>query len=184
MNNKTYRLVLCALFAALIAIGAFIKIPVPLIPFTLQIMFTTMAGLLLGPKLAPLSVAVYVVLGIAGLPVFTGGGGPSYVLQPSFGYLIGFIIGAAVTGVIAFKGKPTFVRFLVASFVGLLIVYTIGCAYCYVISNLYLKNDLGVKTVVFQGAVMCLPGDIIKCVLASVIGSRIAPWTRRKLGNA
>lgn len=184
MNKKTYRLVLCALFAALIAIGAFIKIPVPLIPFTLQIFFTTMAGLLLGPKLAPISAAVYVILGIAGLPVFTGGGGPSYVLQTSFGYLIGFIVGAFVTGKIAFGDKPSFKRFLVASFAGLLVVYLIGCVYCYLISNLYLKSDLAVGTVVLHGAVMCLPGDIIKCVLASVIGTRVAPWSRRKLGNA
>ena len=50
-KNKTQNLVLCSLFVALIAAGAFIKIPVPVVPFTLQFLFTMMAGLLLGGKL-------------------------------------------------------------------------------------------------------------------------------------
>ena len=58
-KNKTKDLVMCSLFVALIAVGAFIKIPVPVVPFTLQLLFTMMAGLLLGGKLGALSVCVY-----------------------------------------------------------------------------------------------------------------------------
>ena len=93
----TRDLILCALFTALSAIGAFIRIPVPLVPFTLQITFTTLAGLLLGSKKGAISVAVYVLMGLIGIPVFTQGGGFSYVLKPSFGFLVAFIIGAFVT---------------------------------------------------------------------------------------
>ena len=82
----TRDLILCALFTALSAIGAFIRIPVPLVPFTLQITFTTLAGLLLGSKKGAISVAVYVLMGLIGIPVFTQGGGFSYVLKPSFGF--------------------------------------------------------------------------------------------------
>lgn len=92
----TRDLILCALFTALSAIGAFIRIPVPLVPFTLQITFTTLAGLLLGSKKGAISVAVYVLMGLIGIPVFTQGGGFSYVLKPSFGFLVAFIIGAFV----------------------------------------------------------------------------------------
>ena len=67
----TRDLVLFALFTALIAIGAFIRIPVPFCPFTLQLLFTTLAGLLLGSRRGAASVAVYVFLGLIGLPVFT-----------------------------------------------------------------------------------------------------------------
>lgn len=183
MKSRTYKLILCALFAALTAIGAFIKIPFPLVPITLQVMFTTLAGLLIGPKLGSISVAVYVFLGLIGIPVFTGGGGPSYVLQTSFGYLIGFIVGAFITGLIASKGEPSFKRNLIASFTGLLVIYIIGCAYCFLISRLYLKNDVGIWAVVLHGAIMCLPGDIIKCILASFIGKRLAPMVRRKLNH-
>lgn len=106
----------CALFTTLTAVGAFIKIPVPVVPFTLQFLFTTMAGLLLGKRLGALSVAVYVALGLAGLPIFAEGGGLGYLFRPSFGYLIGFCAGAWVTGAIAEKGgrKPGFGRLLAA----------------------------------------------------------------------
>ena len=68
-----------ALFAALTAIGAFIRISIPVCPFTLQLLFTTLAGLVLCPAKGAAAVTLYVVLGLAGLPVFTAGGGPSYV---------------------------------------------------------------------------------------------------------
>ena len=99
MNKlSTKSLILCSLFAALIAVGAFIKIPIPVVPFTLQVLFTTLAGLLLGPKLGAISVGIYLLIGLIGIPVFTQGGGPSYIFQPTFGYLIGFLIGTYFTG--------------------------------------------------------------------------------------
>ena len=71
--NRLKNMILCALFAALIAVGAFIKIPGPFVPFTLQYLFTMLSGLLLGSKLGLVSVGVYILLGLAGLPVFTQG---------------------------------------------------------------------------------------------------------------
>ena len=102
-NQKTRELVLCALFTALTAVGAFIKIPVPVVPFTLQFLFTMLAGLLLGGRLGAISVGAYAVLGLLGLPIFTEGGGFWYLLKPSFGYILGFIVGAYVTGKMAAK---------------------------------------------------------------------------------
>ena len=100
-GSRTKEMVLFGLFTALIAIGAFIKIPVPVCPFTLQLLFTTLAGLILGSRNGACSVGLYVLLGLAGVPVFTEGGGPSYIFQPTFGYLIGFIAGAWLTQKIA-----------------------------------------------------------------------------------
>ena len=73
--KKTKNLVMCSLFVALIVVGAFIKIPVPVVPFTLQLLFTMMAGLLLGGKLGAVSVGVYILMGLLGLPIFAEGGG-------------------------------------------------------------------------------------------------------------
>ena len=73
--TKTKSIIYCGLFTALIAVGAFIKIPVPVVPFTLQYLFTMLAGLLLGARLGSLSVFAYMVLGLAGLPIFTESGG-------------------------------------------------------------------------------------------------------------
>lgn len=92
-RSKIKDLTLMALFAALTAVGAFITIPVPPVPFSLQIFFAILAGALLGSRRGAISVAVYVLLGLCGLPVFTKGAGLSYIFQPTFGYLAGFILG-------------------------------------------------------------------------------------------
>lgn len=97
-QGKVKELVLFSLFTALTAIGAFIRVPVPLCPFTLQLLFTTLSGLILGSRKGAASVAVYVALGLSGVPVFTQGGGPGYIFQPTFGYLLGFIAGAWLVG--------------------------------------------------------------------------------------
>ena len=96
---KTRGIVLCGLFSALIAIGAFLQVPVPFMDyFTLQFLFVTLAGMLLGSRRGSLAVAVYVAVGLAGIPVFAAGGGIQYVFRPSFGYLLGFIAAAWLTG--------------------------------------------------------------------------------------
>ena len=86
MKLKTKELTTCALFAALIAVGAFIKIDIPLpmytMHFTLQWFFVLMAGFLLGSTLATLSIIVYLCIGPVGVPVFAAGGGPTYIFRP------------------------------------------------------------------------------------------------------
>ena len=79
-NSKLRNHILCAIFTALIAIGAFIRIPVPVVPFTLQFLFTTLAGVLLGSRLGATSVVLYIALGLLGVPVFAEGGGPGYMV--------------------------------------------------------------------------------------------------------
>lgn len=88
--SRTRTITLCGLFAALTAIGAFIKIPLPppLVPFTLQFLFCALAGVLLGSKVGALSQLIYVLVGLVGIPVFTEGSGLHYVVKPTFGYLI------------------------------------------------------------------------------------------------
>lgn len=111
---KTRRIVLCGLFSALIAIGAFLQVPVPFMDyFTLQFLFVTLAGMLLGSRRGSLAVAVYVAVGLAGIPVFAAGGGIQYVFRPSFGYLLGFIAAAWLTGRICERtGAGRFGQFL------------------------------------------------------------------------
>ena len=78
-HRKTLMLVLTALFAALTAIGAFFKIPFALAAISLQFLFTAIAGILLGAGYGALSQAVYVLIGLVGVPIFALGGGFSYV---------------------------------------------------------------------------------------------------------
>ena len=172
---KTRDLILISLFTALTAVGAFIRIPVPVCPFTLQLLFTTMAGLLLGAKKGAVSVLIYVLLGLAGLPVFTGGGGISYVFQPTFGYLIGFIVGAFITGAIAHKGAPTMKRLLTGCFLGLAVVYALGMLYYWLISRFWLGEPIGIAPLFLYCFVLAVPGDICLCILASVLGKKLLP---------
>lgn len=175
-NDKTKNMILCAMFVALIAMGAFIKIPVPVVPFTLQYLFTMLAGLLLGGKKGCLAVGIYILLGLIGLPIFAQGGGIGYIFQPSFGYIIGFAVGAFVTGVIANqKNRPSFLRLLAADFAGLLIVYLLGMVYYYLISAFYLGNPIGLWPLFLYCFILAVPGDIILCIMGAFLGERLIP---------
>ena len=174
--KRTRNLILCALFVALIAVGAFIRIPVPVVPFTLQFLFTMLAGLLLGPRLGAASVGIYIVLGLVGLPVFAEGGGFSYIFKPSFGYIIGFAVAAYVTGAIANRvARPGYKRLLAANFLGLFIVYAFGMVYYYLISDLYLGTPIGLWPLFRYCFILAVPGDILLCVLGAILGKRLIP---------
>lgn len=187
MNQHTITIknqVLCALFTALIVVGAFLRIPVPVVPFTLQFLFTTLAGMLLGGGLGALSVACYILLGLAGFPVFAAGGGVAYVFQPSFGYLIGFCLGAYVTGKITENAPhPSVKRLFAASFSGLFVVYALGMAYCWFISRFYLGDAMTVRTLLLYCFLLPVPGDLLLCTVAAGLGKRLLPivqQTKRK----
>ena len=169
-------MVMCALFTALITAGAFIKIPVPVVPFTLQFLFTMLAGLLLGGRLGAVSTGVYTVLGLVGLPIFAEGGGIWYIFKPSFGYIIGFIIAAYVTGRLVEKmPELKFVKILAANFAGLLIVYAMGMVYYYVICNYVINTPIGFWPLFLYCFLMAVPGDILLCFLAAFLTKRIKP---------
>ena len=161
-REKTRTMVLCAMFVVLIAAGAWIKIPVPVVPFTLQYLFTMLA------------VCAYLALGLAGLPIFAQGGGLSYLLQPSFGYLIGFAAGAFVTGTMARSGPVTFRRLLAANLVGLGVVYLFGMLYYYGICQA-LGTPIGFWPLFLYGFVLAVPGDLVLCVVGAVLGMRLLP---------
>ena len=114
------KLVYTALLAVLTAVGAFLRIPLGVSSITLQFLFTAMAGVLLGPGCGALSQGVYVALGLIGLPIFTAGGGFGYVLQPTFGFLLGLIPVGFATNYMGGAGGPLAVLFvaIVAAEVG------------------------------------------------------------------
>lgn len=172
----TKNLVHCALFTVLIALGAFIKVPVPVVPFTLQFLFTQMAGLLLGSKLGGLSVAVYAALGLLGLPLFAEGGGLWYIFKPSFGYILGFILGAYATGRLTEKNKDfSFTKTLMANFLGLFIVYALGMVYYYIISNFVIHTPIGLWPLFLYCFLLAVPGDICLCFLATYLTKKLKP---------
>ena len=160
----------------MIAAGAFIKIPVPVVPFTLQYLFTMLAGLFLGSRRGMISVVAYMLLGLAGLPIFSEGGGIWYIFKPSFGYIIGFCLGTYVTGLIAERLKQkTVFRYLLANLAGLMIVYTCGMVYYYVICNYVIDTPIGIWPLILYCFLLAVPGDIALSVLGAVIAKRVRP---------
>lgn len=177
---KTKKIAYCGLFVALIIAGAFIKIPIPVVPFTLQFLFTMLAGLLLGSKLGALSVFIYMVLGLIGLPIFAEGGGFGYVVKPSFGYIPGFILGTFVTGLIVERMKSRkYYKVILANFAGLLLVYAVGMIYYFVISNYVIDVPIGVWPLILYCFLLAVPGDIVLCFVGAALAMKLIPILKR-----
>lgn len=176
----TKDMIMCALFTALIAVGAFIKVPVPVVPFTLQFLFTMLAGLIMGGRLGAVSVGLYAVLGLVGLPIFAEGGGIWYVMKPSFGYIIGFALGSLVTGLMVEKlEKLTTGRLLTASFTGLAIVYACGMIYYYIICNFVIGTPIAFWPLFLYCFLLAVPGDVCLCFIGALLAKRLRPAYQR-----
>ena len=168
------EMVLCGLFIALVAVGALIRIPVGSDVYTLQFMFTLLAGLLLGARLGALAVGTYVVMGLVGIPVFASGGGPSYVLQPTFGYLVVFTIQAWGWGKLARQGaaEVTLSRLLGINLVGMVIVYVLGISYFWLSSNYLVQAPIGFWAALWYCGVLQVVPDFLLCLGAAFVGLR------------
>lgn len=178
MRNQTRFLALAALFAALTAVGAFLRIPLGALSLTLQFLFTALAGVTLGAKWGAVSQGVYVALGLVGLPIFTQGGGVSYLLQPSFGFLLGLIPAAAVIGALAGeRGERR--RVVPACLAGLAVLYLVGLPYMGLILNVYLGKGVPVWTVVQTGMLVYLPGDGLKIAAVAAVAPALCRAVKR-----
>ena len=175
------KLALTALLAALTAIGAWLRIPTPWSAFTLQVMFVFLAGALLGPGYGALSQAVYMLLGLVGLPVFIGGGGPMYVLQPTFGFLLSYIPAAALVGALC-RGTaetPSWIRITAACLAGLAVIYAVGLPYMALILNVYLDRGMSAVAILMSGMVLFLPYDAVKIALTVLLTRTLLPRLRK-----
>lgn len=186
-NAKPMRIthrewILAALFAALTTVGAKISFPLGATNFTLQMFFVLLAGILLGPWTGALSQLIYLLLGLIGIPVFTGGGGFGYVYQPSFGFLLGFIAMAWVAGMLSQKLKrlPSFLALLLAVLAGWAVLYAIGLPYMRWILTLGTTPKILSATQVLRiGMLIYIPGDLIKIALAMPLSLRLLPLVRK-----
>lgn len=158
-------MIYASMFGAMTAIGAWIIIPFPLVPITLQTLILSLAAALLGGYLGALSQIIYICLGIIGLPVFSGGkAGFGVLMGPTGGYLAGFIVGAYLMGkLIEKKEKPGFVWITASMFIGLFVVYALGIVQLMVVAQLSLTKALLV------GFLPIFPGELVKMPAAAYI---------------
>jgi len=169
---KTKNLILCALFAALTAVGAFIRLPLGHTIITLQFFFTALAGILLGSKLGAVSQALYLALGLIGLPIFTAGGGFGYVFNPTFGFLLGLVPTAWLIGRLTCKNR-TKRHIVLACFFGLLLLYAIGLPYIALIVNLYNAGNVSAVTLATAYMLPYLPGDCFKVFACAAVAPQL-----------
>jgi biotin transport system substrate-specific component len=167
-------LTMTALFAALIAAGTFVAIPLPFspVPIVLQNLFALLAGLVLGPVLGAAAAGLYLAAGLIGAPVFAGGtGGLARLFGPTGGFLIGYLLAAFTAGLIAGFPRPEqktpLWRIIAAVAAGLLIVYVPGVAW------FKLSTGRTWAAALTGGCIPFIPGDVVKGVVAAVAAKRL-----------
>jgi len=171
-NVNVKNMVLIGLFVALITIGAFISIPVGPVSITLQSLFVLLAGFFLG-KDAYKAVAIYIAMGLIGLPVFAGfKGGFTTILSASFGFLLAMVIAAYFVSYMFERIQNiNFVNSLIVFILASLILYIIGLPYMSYILNVYMSKAMTFTDVLVKGMLVFLPGDLIKCIIAAKLVS-------------
>lgn len=154
-----------ALFAALTAVGALIAIPFfgP-IPFTLQVLFVLLAGLVLGPRLATLSMLAYIVLGLVA-PVYAGGAsGIGTLFGPAGGYIWGFVLAAALVGYLTERLKVIgLLRLTLVAATGLIPIYVLGATWLAVFLHTF-----NFTIIIWGGVLQFLPMDLFKAFAAAM----------------
>jgi biotin transport system substrate-specific component len=182
-GGAALSLSLCALFAALIAAGTFISIPLPFtpVPVVLQNLFSLLAGLVLGPVLGGAAVGLYLLAGIAGAPVFAGAtGGIARLLGPTGGFLAGYLLSALTGGLIC--GRPRrgvrlpLWRLILAVLAGLLVIYAPG------LIRLRFALDSWGKALA-AGFIPFIAGDAVKGILAVLAAPRLRRLVAERSGR-
>ena len=152
------------------AVGAFIAIPLPVspVPIVLQTMFMLLAALVLGPWWASLSTLLYLLLGLIGLPVFSGvTGGPASFLGPTGGYLAGYIPCSFIAGLIGARARDRRLLLFLACLAGLLPVYGLG------LLRLKAVLDSNWERTLAAGLLPFIPGDLVKSLLATLLAPKL-----------
>lgn len=164
--NKTAEMTKMALMVAMNCVSAYIIIPLPfsLSPIALQTLIVNLTGYVLNAKQAFMTMLVYLLVGLAGVPVFTGGSaGPGKLFGPTGGYIIGFLFTAVFLAY--FRGeKYSFKRYaLLGCVIGIPLIYVFG------VVQLKLITGMGWDKAIMTGALPFIPLDIVKCLAAAVI---------------
>lgn len=178
INKRICRFLSVSIFVVLTALSAFVRIPLPFtpVPLTLQTFFVLLSGALLGRKLGVSTQISYMLLGFTGLQVFTGfGSGGLYLLGPTGGYIVGFILAALFAGSLLVKEKQNsnsvFIKLLCADFI---ILFS---------GTLWLKISLScsLSRAFLLGFLPFVLGDIFKVILATVVYRKIHSRIREVL---
>ena len=194
-QNALIKSAFIALFAAFISISCFIAIPTGAagIPIVLQNMIVILAGLILGGLGGAAAVALFMIFGILGFPVFSGGrSGIAPFLAPAGGYLIGYLFAALFAGLIAGKAKISkasrsdYLRILISASVGFAVIYIFGTTrLVFIIMNAEnLSLIKSTKFALIAGVLPYLLGDLIKLIILIPLAVQLRPIAASYLASS
>lgn len=169
------------MFAAMIAAAAFIRIPLGPVPLTLQSTAALLCGYCLGPSRGAAATLLYTGIGLAGLPVFTTGGGPAAILSPTFGYILGFTLAAAAVGFLTnrIRQRNPLTAYLIM-LGGLVCLYIPGVIWLYIVLRHISNAPPDIAVVLQTGLFIPFAGDLLKTIPAAVVGPRILEFLDRR----
>ena len=170
----TYQLTLTAVMAAVICVLGPISIAIPVspVPISLASMAVYLAVTVLGMKLGTLSCLIYLLLGLVGIPVFAGGSaGAAKLFGPTGGYLIGYLFLALIAG--AFVGRFAENKWKNIAFAALGMI--LGTIVLYALGTAWLAYSAGMdfQAALWAGVITFIPGDLVKMVIAVLLGSAV-----------
>ena len=171
---KQRSMVLAAFFAALLSISSYIVIPIGPVPHSMQPLFVFLNALILGAKTGCISVLVWFALGIIGLPVFAGGkAGLTTFIEPTGGFLLGFLVATYVIGSLVDKGTKSFAQTFMMIMPGLIIIYVLGLIGFKLSMEYVLNKNLSWQASFGLVVLPFLPFDVVKAIVATYLGLKI-----------
>ena len=169
MNLSTRKLTQLALFAALMCVVSPFTIPTGLVPLSLATLVLYLAAAVLGTS-GTISIAVYLLLGAVGLPVFSGGlGGLDRLIGPTVGYLVGYIPCALVAGFIIDRFENKKFAYPIAMIAGTVVLYALGTAWFMILMGAN-GSPYTLGAALWACVIKFLPGDAVKIIVASTLG--------------
>ncbi|MDF2568606.1 MAG: bioY [Sporomusa sp.] len=172
MNTK--NMALTSLFASLLAVSSQVSIPLGPVPITMQVMLVLLAGMILGKRLGPASIAVWVLLGVFGLPVFAQGkAGAAVLIGPTGGYIFGYIACAYIVGYVAEHFELNYKYTAIGMLAGLALIYSIGLAGFMLSFQFVLQKAMPLEKALNLAVWPFLPLDLAKTVAAVYVGVRV-----------
>ena len=161
IDSRVKNIALVLSFAIITALWSSLSLEIGPIPVTMQTFAVVLAGVLLGSKRGALSQVAYLAGGLAGIPWFSRGGGLVYILSPTFGYIIGFVVAAYIIGRLAEKGWDRKIKTsILAMFVGNVFLYFFGLV--------WLAQFVGTEVLLAVGLYPFIIGDLLKILLAGL----------------
>ncbi len=174
-RSKVYEMAIIGVMAAIICILGPLSIPVGVVPISFTNLAIYFALYALGMKKGTISYIIYMLIGFVGMPVFSNfSGGPSKLLGPTGGYIIGFVFMALIAGFFI----DNFTDKSILCFAGMVL----GTAVCYALGTIWLsyQANMPASAALAAGVITFIPGDLVKILIAAFAG----PGIRKRLINA